>query len=558
MTLLGHPTISGYAFSFFSCVYIEEQPGTFDPGTNRTVNRTGSYYMTRDYSLKCYDTQWWLVSILPIAVIILFSLGAPAMFALTLWRNRETLDDPETEKQLGVLYRPYRRDVYWYEPLQMVFKLGLWVALCFFSDGSQLQLVTALAMTIVQVTVHARLLPYSSDAKNFLQTIGLFLTAAVSFSGMTLNYLLVAQSEARLLLDNERVASLQIQIDVFEIVSQVIVFGGILVIAVTVGPKMVREAPANIAWVGKLVRCRCRKMEHIAAAQAAARRKAARDRGSGRGSIEMMFWDPNPLVDAEEAKKKEDAGSGGGIGGGDGPMTGAPQQPQLPQQPQPQQVEAKPGRPSRRTMLGRIGGRSKMVSSRHVGGVKKNPLAGTEGGGSGMAAGRDDDEYSGEDHGGAAGGGGTAIAEGVAKTSGAASATKAAKSKSSVSPSVPHIESPWQRMKGNGKSDGSGDGTAVGGGGDDIISEGVESKRPDLMIALDDNRLNRASSVNFDSGCDDGSDGEGDVNEVADLTLVLDGDSTHDGEEKNDGEMPSSTTSESRLNRLRRLTTPEL
>jgi hypothetical protein len=118
---------------------------------------------------------------------------------------------------------------------------------------------------------------------------------------------------------------------------------------------------------------------------------------------------------------------------------------------------------------------------------------------------------------------------------------------------------------GNGKSDGSGDGTAVGGGGDDIINEGVESKRPDLMIALDDNRLNRASSVNFNSGCDDGSTNEGDVNEVADVTLVLDGDSiaergdpTHDGEEKIDGEVPSSLTTESRRNRLRRLTTPEL
>ena len=170
-----------------------------------------------------------------------------------------------------------------------------------------------------------------------------------------------------------------------------------------------------------------------------------------------------------------------------------------------------------------------MVSSRHVGGVKKNPLAGTEGGGSGMAAGRDDDEYSGEDHGGAAGGGGTAIAEGVAKTSGAASATKAAKSKSSVSPSVPHTESPWQRMgasSGKGKSiDESGgaggtSGTRGAGSGDDGISEGVESKRPDLMVTLVENRLNRTGSVEINDGGDgDGEDGGAEKSRVASMEL---------------------------------------
>ena len=44
-------------------------------------------------------------------------------------------------------------------------------------------------------------------------------------------------------------------------------------------------------------------------------------------------------------------------------------------------------------MLGKLGGRSNMVSSRHVGGVKRNPLAGAGRGGSGMAVGRYDDDY---------------------------------------------------------------------------------------------------------------------------------------------------------------------
>jgi hypothetical protein len=121
-------------------------------------------------------------------------------------------------------------------------------------------------------------------------------------------------------------------------------------------------------------------------------------------------------------------------------------------------------RKEKRKKLGKLGGMSNMVSSRHVGGDKKNPTVGAAGGGGSGAASRRDDTA----------------------------------------------------------------GTA-GGGGDDGISEGIESKRPDLTIALDD-RLNRTGSMEIDGGGGDGGGGDGGaVNEGAetkgaDLTIVLDDD----------------------------------
>ena len=141
-------------------------------------------------------------------------------------------------------------------------------------------------------------------------------------------------------------------------------------------------------------------------------------------------------------------------------------------------------------MLGKLGGRSKMVSSRHVGGVKRNPMAEAGRGGSGMAAGRDDEEFLCEDNDGVAGTGSirNATAAERVKVSGSAGAANAAKSKSSVSPSVPRMVSPRQRVRASsdkGESMGErggagGAGSAGGARGDDGISEGVESKRPDL------------------------------------------------------------------------------
>ena len=171
-------------------------------------------------------------------------------------------------------------------------------------------------------------------------------------------------------------------------------------------------------------------------------------------------------------------------------------------------------------MLGKLGGRSKMVSSRHVGGVKKNPMA-EAGGGSGMAAGRDDEEFLCEDNDGVAGTGSirNATAAERVKVSGSAGAANAAKSKSSVSPSVPRMVSPRQRVRASSDKGGSmserggagGAGSSAGGArGDDGISEGVESKRPDLMISLDDDRLNRTGSMEIDGGGKGDGDGGGD------------------------------------------------
>ena len=79
----------------------------------------------------------------------------------------------------------------------------------------------------------------------------------------------------------------------------------------------------------------------------------------------------------------------------------------------------------------------------------------------------------------------------------------------------------WERKE----CDESGDVTAVGGGGDsgggnDGISEGVESKRPDLMIAVDENRLNRTGSMEInDGGGGDGEDGGTEKSRVASMEL---------------------------------------
>ena len=66
-----------------------------------------------DYSLLCYDSAWWGVLALILSVVVIFSLGAPAMVAYTLYTRRKDLQKEETRELLGVLYYLYREECYW-------------------------------------------------------------------------------------------------------------------------------------------------------------------------------------------------------------------------------------------------------------------------------------------------------------------------------------------------------------------------------------------------------------------------------------------------------------
>ena len=99
--------------------------------------------MTADYSLKCYDETYNRIMVLAIAVVVLFSLGIPIAIGLILWMRRNQLEEPATKKVLGMLYKSYKPEAYWYEAVQMLFKLGFWASYSFFKDDLQIKLAVA-------------------------------------------------------------------------------------------------------------------------------------------------------------------------------------------------------------------------------------------------------------------------------------------------------------------------------------------------------------------------------------------------------------------------------
>ena len=165
VVLLLHPSISGKAMEFFRC---------------RTID--GVAFLMADYSLVCYDGTWYLFLPIVLLVLTLFSLGTPCAVAYVLYSRQAALYDDDGKavpQPLDVLYAIYQSNAYWYESVQMIFKLALWSTLVFFEHGTEMQLAAALVVNVLQLCVHLVVLPMGGeDAQllNVMQACTLVLT----------------------------------------------------------------------------------------------------------------------------------------------------------------------------------------------------------------------------------------------------------------------------------------------------------------------------------------------------------------------------------------------
>ena len=174
VVLLLHPTISGKAMEFFRC---------------RTID--GVPYLMADYSIECFDSAWYAYLVIVVLVLVFFSFGTPVAIAYVLYTRRDTLyEDNGTPKPqpLDVLFAIYRPGAFYYESVQMGFKLALWSTLVFFAHGSEMQLATALVVNILQLCVHIEIKPMGgADAwlLNLMQTCTLVLTTYINFGALS-------------------------------------------------------------------------------------------------------------------------------------------------------------------------------------------------------------------------------------------------------------------------------------------------------------------------------------------------------------------------------------
>ena len=247
--LLIHPAVSGQAFFFFSCRAVEQLQGD---GTRQLTN-----YLVVDYSLECHTDKWFRMLPLALLLVVGFAFGTPLVLLFLLVRYREAILLQQQQQQpqqqaaaavdqlsgnnraadtsnsssnssrsnssrsnssrsngssssssssssarvasmLGTLWQVWKPKYYYFEIVNLFFKLALWGSLVFFGFGSQLQVGTALLICCVRLVLHAATNPHKSEIDNLIDLLYFSVTALLSLGGLLLQYLETSRQFATL------------------------------------------------------------------------------------------------------------------------------------------------------------------------------------------------------------------------------------------------------------------------------------------------------------------------------------------------------------------------
>ena len=160
-----HAPVSQRIFHFFVCHDI-----------------AGKQFLRVDYSLSCTEDRYLSFQVVPILMLVIFTVGLPVVIFLLLFMNRKRLQTPSVRAQLGFLYAPFRPNAgeFW-EVHELLRKLMLMGALVLI-ETTKVRMIVALLVCVVSVMS----LNYFRPHKNGV----VLLVAQASFLLTTFKYIL--------------------------------------------------------------------------------------------------------------------------------------------------------------------------------------------------------------------------------------------------------------------------------------------------------------------------------------------------------------------------------
>ena len=190
LVLLIYMLVTAQAFYHFRCQRVESSI------VGNSTDFDDTWYLMADMSIVCYDETWWRMTVFVVIVIAVFSIGAPLTFAYVLFKRRHLLADRQIDMLLGMLYKPYKPEFFYWESVVISFKLVLLVGLVFTDQASLYQHAAVLVVCVAQLFAQAWAKPYRTATSNALQYMGTFLTFTMSFGGMLMQNMKISQREA--------------------------------------------------------------------------------------------------------------------------------------------------------------------------------------------------------------------------------------------------------------------------------------------------------------------------------------------------------------------------
>lgn len=184
------PGTSVTIFRIFSCQDID--PDNVSPGDD--------LYMTVDYSVSCTSARYNMGLVWAIVCIFIYPVGIPLYYCYELYIHRESIRDRTTHsvsqaefnpltwrlQSLQLLFDPYKPHLWYWELVETINRLMLTGVLVLISQGSAIQIVFGVAISLVFLRIYDVNKPYSDNNLQVLRESSQWQIFLVFFVAMLL------------------------------------------------------------------------------------------------------------------------------------------------------------------------------------------------------------------------------------------------------------------------------------------------------------------------------------------------------------------------------------
>lgn len=138
----------------------------------------GQLYLIRDFTILCSDPAWLTSALVNIIFLIIYPIGIPALYFYLL--RSSALRDPLTIVKLGFLYEAYGEAYWYFELVDLLFKLALTSLVIFFPVVAELTVgMCIIILYIVAVFVCNPFIGKGNDRLRLLALTELYLLAHI-------------------------------------------------------------------------------------------------------------------------------------------------------------------------------------------------------------------------------------------------------------------------------------------------------------------------------------------------------------------------------------------
>ncbi|CAM9152222.1 unnamed protein product [Ectocarpus fasciculatus] len=163
LTFFVYSSVSSTLFRAFACDDLDD----------------GKYYLRADYSIECDSPEHRGIQVYAGFMIVMYTVGIPALYAELLFKNRDVLkdedpdrEDPPRVKSISNLWESYKPAVFYYEVIECFRRVLLAGVVVFIYPNTAAQIAVTLLIAFAFALLSEGLAPYASRWDAWISRIG--------------------------------------------------------------------------------------------------------------------------------------------------------------------------------------------------------------------------------------------------------------------------------------------------------------------------------------------------------------------------------------------------